>query len=679
MNTPKQSSRALQGILTMNTWVKLIISYLITFAVYNIGGFESTDILMGVVFVGIYMLLGILPVEKNKATGILRDTLYSLIRELSDAHTEDHKRLKRVAAVVTFIWTLLYVIYLGDRITGGLDNPLFAAVYIILTTAGLYIGLYIVIRIVLTYFMSTKYLPTHTAVSHNSTQSESDTTTKASAYNGFPWKIWATYAILIFICMLPLFILNYPGTLTVDSFDQLSQARGLVPYDDHHPWMHTLVIHALYSIGYSLSGSVYAGIAFYTIIQMLVVAMSVSYAIVSLTDYNEKTKEPAGSSGQAPVINGRIVRILMALGFILYPYNLAYSITMWKDVLFSAAVLVLTVTIYRIMVCKICAAEGSGETGHKIGRLTIRDIILFLISSFGTCLLRHNGLYAYILTMAVIIICDALLLKKDKKAHAGTTAPDKQMTRSRFVSLLVMTLVTLFLTAIIRGPIMKSNNIEGGNFAHNLPIPLQQIARVVYDGCELTPEEIAAIENINSIEYLKEEYTPGGADPTMQWAAFGDIGAHKGEFFALWFKLGIKHPVKYISAYIDETRGYYTTMDPEQTEFYGILPNEDDLETRPLLGASIRIKFDEICFKFHKMFPVYGILYSMGACFMLLILGAAILILCDKKERLLTYLPVVTLTLTLLIATPLCADLRYAYPLMISMPSLAVITLKGKP
>ena len=165
----------------------------------------------------------------------------------------------------------------------------------------------------------------------------------------------------------------------------------------------------------------------------------------------------------------------------------------------------------------------------------------------------------------------------------------------------------------------------------------------------------------------------------MQWAAFGDIGAHKGEFFALWFKLGIKHPVKYINAYIDETRGYYTTMDPEQTEFYGILPNGDDLETRPLLGASIRIKIDEICFKFHKMFPVYGILYSMGACFMLLILGAAILILCDKKERLLTYLPVVTLTLTLLIATPLCADLRYAYPLMISMPSLAVITLKGKP
>ena len=643
----------------MRTWIKLIIAYFITFAVFNIGGFESSDIMMGAVFIGTFMLLRLLPDGRKSPDEILRDSIYAHIRERAGSGAIDVRKLDKASRIVAFIWTLLYVIYLRGRIDRDLSNPLFRAVYVFLTVAGLCIVLYLVIRSVLAWVMSTRPLYVFSVTFPN------DKKDVMSTINRFPLKLFLKYAGIIFLCMLPLFLLNAPGTLTVDSFDQLSQARGLAPYSDHHPWVHTLIIRALYNAGYALSGSVYGGIAFYTVTQMIVVSLAVAYSIVSLTepDIASYVKNVA-SDTQAPadpLKAGRTVRILMLLGFVLYPYNLAYSITMWKDVLFSAAVLTLTVTIYRIWVRRI---------------LSVRDMILFAVSGLGMCMLRHNGLYAYILTMFVIFICEGIRLKKERKLskddiRIGLCEDPKKC----YITVLAAAVIVLILTALVRGPVQKAANVESGDFAHNLPIPLQQVARVVYDGCELTGEEIHSLEKINSVEFLRTEYTPGGADPAVQWGAFGNLDENKAEFFAVWLKLMIKHPGEYILAFIDQTRGYYTTMAPEQTEYYGILPNEDGLEPQPVLGASVRIKINEICGKLHLMFPVYGILYSMGACFMLLIPGASIVILSGRKEKLYAYLPFISLMLTLMVAVPLCADLRYAYPLMLAMPALIRITL----
>lgn len=602
-------------MLALKTWIRAIIAYLIAFAVYNIGEFESTDILLGVIFSVVYLLLG---ATKSKDS------------------VSDLKRVKTAAGIVAIIWTILYAIYLGGAIKSGLENPLFAGVYIVLTVTGLYIGLYYSLRYIMPRLLSL-------GINRKIQNDKSDTTditespegarcgNGVDSTPGFPWKIWLIYAGIIFVCMLPLFFLNYPGTMTVDSFDQFRQARGVATYSDHHPWVHTLIIQALYSVGYSITGSINGGIATYTLAQMIILALSVSYAIASMSE--------AGI--------GRTGRILMLLGFILYPYNLAYSITMWKDVLFAASVLVLTVTVYRVYVIR--------------NELRTRDIVLLSISGLLMCLLRHNGLYAYILTMILIILRE-LILKK------------------RPVVTIAIVVCTLAAVALVRGPIQRANNVEAGDFAHNIPIPLQQIGRVVYDRCKLTDDEIESILRINTIEYIWEEYTPGGADPMIQWVMFGDhkyLLSHRAEYISLWLHLGLKYPGEYLKAYIDQTKGYYTTMAPEQTEYYGILPNADSLENKPIFGAGIRIKVNEICSKLYNMFPIYAILYGMGACFMLLILGAALALLQNNKAKILTYMPVIALTLTLLAATPLCADLRYAYPLMLCMPMLICITLKG--
>ncbi len=438
----------------MNVWIRLIIAYLITFAVYNTGGFSSSDILMGLVFFGTYMLTGLLPDGKKSPAEILQDSIYSQIHGRFISDTAFNKRLTKTAGIVTFIWTALYAIYMGGRINRDLDNPLFRAVYAVLTVVGLYLVMYLVIRSILVRILFTGI---------------------RQGTGRFDPKVWLKYSLIIFVFMLPVFLLNHPGTLTVDSFEQLLQVQGLKAYSDHHPWVHTMIIKALYSVGYAVSGSVYGGIATYTLFQMLIIAMTVAYAIESMTEGYEEADNRA-----------RKVRIIMLLGFVIYPYNLAYSITMWKDVLFAAAVLLLTVTIYRMYVLGVHRQGKENLSGIPC----IRDTVLFIIGSLGMCLLRHNGKYAYIITMCVILIYEIVTVKTDRGAgHKSDQGTKRSPGRYARLGVTTVSVALVLLGAgVIKGPVQRAYNVETGDYAHSIPIPLQQVARVIYDGYDLTDE-----------------------------------------------------------------------------------------------------------------------------------------------------------------------------------------------
>lgn len=571
------------------TIIKILIAYAITFAIHNLGGFVSSDILLGVLFVAVYTILCGVKLIEVEAT----------------------KKQKITAIVVSALWTLSYVIYSADRLGNGLDNKAFAGFYILLTIVGLYVAFYAVVRYVIVK-LSVVYETVE--VGH------------------FSIKLWLIYSGIVLLCMLPLFMLNFPGTMTVDSFDQLQQARGIAGYSDHHPWMHTLLIKVFFSIGNGITGNVTAGIATYIFAQMVIVAISVGYAIACLAEADIK----------------KCWQIGVLLGFVLYPYNLAYAITIWKDIIFSAGVLVLTVTIYRIVVLKVSFG--------------IRDMTLFTVCGLGMCLLRHNGFYAYILMMVFIIVY-RLVTKADKQAS---------------IKLGVIALGTIAMVLIVRGPIQNACGVEKGDYGHNLAIPLQQIARVVAYNGDYSEEDAEKLEKINSIIYIQNNYEPGGADNMIQWLVAGDSDyflQHRAEYIGLWLKLGIRNPNAYIKAFFDQTKGYYTTMMPEQIAYYGILPNHDNLDNAPLVGARVRIKINELCSKIQDVLPIYAIGYSMGALMLILVLFAGIEICRGRYEMLLVYLPVVALMCSIVIAAPLVADMRYAYSLMLAMPTLTAMTL----
>ncbi len=589
---------------------KLLLSYLVVFAVFNLGGFDSSDIMLGVLFAAVYSFI----THLEKMTGRTASPFWAAA-DLGSVWPH----------IIAAVWTLLYALYAGEKLAGGLENRLFIAVYTFLTLA----GIYVLIMMVSAHIIS--------AVSSFDIAPETGTAK-------FPFKLMFLYAACVFACIIPLFLINAPGTLTVDSYYQLSQAVEMEPYTDQHPWIHTLMIKILFHIGFMLTHSAYAGIGLYTVVQMILCSFAVAYVIASMAQLGLK----------------RTLRILIFLGYILYPYNTAYAITMWKDVLFSASVLVLLITLYRI-----------GLAMSADIKIPVRDIAILAVSGTGTCLLRHNGFYAFILT-ALVLIIRAIIRKQ--------------------MRLIVALAAVIAAAALIKGPVRELCGVEKSEFAYNIPIPLQQIARVIHDGGEISAEDMEMIERINISDYLKKEYTPGGADPTEQWLIFGDsryLESHKAEYLALWIRIGLKNPVLYLRAYTDVTKGYYTTMPPDQTEFYGMLPNWCGLGPQPIVGHYSRTKINEIIYKLHNILPVYGILYSPGACMQLMILGVAIISSRSRwlykrgareaalleKNKYLVYLPVLAIMATILIAAPLRADLRYAYPLMISMPLLTVVTL----
>lgn len=564
--------------------INLIQSFMITFAIFNIGNFESGNILLVIIFGAAFA--GI-----NRIEGTAFD-----------------KRSRVISSFLAAILAFLYFLGSYRTIGGGLENPMFLAIYIMLTMGGLYSLIYNV-------FLA--LLPSLDIESQEINQS-------------FVPRRWLCYMLIILICMLPVLMLNFPGVMTVDSLYQYEQVIGAEAFDNHHPWIHTLTIALFYNIGFSITGNVYAGIAAYTIAQMFIVACTYAYAC-----------ECAAELG-AP----RWMRIVMLLIFVLCPFNLIFAITMWKDIIFGCGALLLTVSIHRVV---------------NFNRCGKRDAILFTVGALITAIYRKNGLYAMALVLVAIVV-SALVSRSRSVAKMG-----------------ILGAVAIVITLTFNGPIIKAYGVEEASFVYKYAIPLQQIGRVVYEGCALTQEEADEIEKVNVISFIQEAYRPEGADNMLQWAEFGDkeyLSTHMPDFLGLWLRLGIKYPKEYAKAFIDITRGYYYPMNPQQTVYFGIMEtNNLGLSTKPVISGRKLLKINEITQKLPTILPVYGAAYSMGSFFWILMALIAMVIIKRKYRQLLAILPTFAITASVIAAVPLVADLRYGYELMITLPFLVMIGL----
>lgn len=562
----------------------LILSFFVAYAWMNIGGLESTNILLLCVFASSFIVLG-----------------------YRDSMTESDRKIKIASYSLAILFSILYALF--DDLSGGLENRLFIAVFVICSL----IGLFVMFQALLEIFI------TKAVVNFREK--------KNLTRNAFSLKIFLSYAVIVFLCCIPFLALNYPGVMTPDSLSQLRQAIGTEEYVNHHPWIHTALIKLFYNIGYSVSKDMYFGIFTYTFFQIIMVGISIGYVIECMYEFGVK----------------KSTRIILLLSFILLPYNLMYAVTIWKDVLFSMSVLVLTVTIMRI--CTRCGSDNTKDS--------LRDSILFVICGFLMCVLRHNGYYAFIVTVVIWLFA----------------------MRKKLKSYIIMALVVIIASSLCRGPLMRACNVEKDDYVFNLCIPLQQIGRVIVDNETISDEQISWLENINSLDYIRAGYSTQGADTMTAWVVDGDMeffDSHKNEFFRLWADLGLAHPITYIKAYIDLTMGYWAPMNPQQTVNFGITENEMDLYVRPVIEGPVLIKINELLTKMYGMIPIYGTFYCMGGFFWLLLVFAAICICNKRADKLYPYLPAFMLNMTLLLATPLVADLRYAYALMLVLPYIAV-------
>ena len=242
----------------------------------------------------------------------------------------------------------------------------------------------------------------------------------------------------------------------------------------------------------------------------------------------------------------------------------------------------------------------------------------------------------------------------------------------------ILHLAVLLLALIVKGPIYDRFGVEKPSFTESLSIPLQQVARVVSEGRPLTEQQEALIGQVVDVSLIPEYYEPSISDPVKALVSYNNadyLESHKGEFFRLWAELGLSWPRDYAEAFIDQTKGYWFPDRASLTVNEGISPNELGLSWPHLLRGQIPVKISELLLKMPDFLPLYGLLWSIGAYTWAALFLFAFQFLYGQRRYLLVYLPSLGTILTLLLATPVSSDLRYAYPLILAAPLLLTVPL----
>lgn len=541
--------------------------------------------------------------------------------------------INKASAILSFVFSLLYICVDYPHYIDTLTNPLFRMSVLAAVFLGFYFLFYWLLKFL--FLFTTNKIRLHqllisdyfgqTAISVVVRCPFKRLSRLLSRLFTFYLKHTGLCAFLLCIfCWLFYFLYQYPGIMTPDSLVQFEQVLGIIPYSNHHPWVHTMLIKLFYTIGYQLTGSMLIALSFYTFFQMCFLAGSVCYFINTLKQYHIRPR----------------ICFLFTLFYALVPYHGVYSVTLWKDIPFAAAVLFFGCATLRLN-RKISAASLS----------------VYILSGMMLCLFRSNGWYAFLLCFPF------LLIYFRKKA------------RIMFPALLGI----LITAVIIKNPLMNACSVAQPDFIESLSIPAQQIAAVICNDRSLDEKDLYLIENVVDLTYIKELYNPYFADNIKELVRAGNqsyLEEHKSEFLKLWIRLGLKYPGDYLTAYIHQTYGYwYPDSFYPVAEAEGVSATLLGVSHTPLIRGPLVVKGKEIALKLGNMLPLYSTLWSMGiACWVLLFCTANVLV---RKEysKLILYLPSIALLLTVLIATPVATEFRYVYFMVFSLPFYIITAL----
>lgn len=439
-------------------------------------------------------------------------------------------------------------------------------------------------------------------------------------------KLFIVSFFVILVLWMPYFIINYPGVLTSDSINQISQIEGVKPYSNHHPLIHTFLIQIFYNFGKVHFYDVNTGVAIYTFVQMCILSAIYSYLIKVLYENGLKLK----------------YCVWILLYFAVVPINPMYAIAYEKGSLYAGFVLLFSVFLYQIFVCK----------KEEIIKKLIFPVTILFVTMF-----RTNGLIVYILCIPFMLFFARGFDKKIKKR------------------LYITAIIPLFLSMLLTNVVYKNCGFEENNIVESLSMPIRHIGRVVVD-CEddLTEDEITAIQkfmapNLNDI---KEVYNCRFSDPmkNLLWSRQKEdvISENKAEFMKLYLILGIKHPLTYLKAQIDATLGYFNSdIQYIYTNIYGIAPNDFGITMAQNPEGELYKTMKKWCELF-RYIPLLGNLFTPASMFLVTFFITSLYVYFKKYKYIIVSLPVLIDLFTIFISSPLHSEIRYVYSLFLTIP-----------
>ncbi len=434
-------------------------------------------------------------------------------------------------------------------------------------------------------------------------------------------KIFIISFIVIILCWLPYFLRFFPGTLSPDSLIELTTiVNNFEVVSDHHPVIHMLFIAIPYNLGVKIFDSMTAGVAFATVTQMLIMASIFASLIVFLKKRN---------------IN-KYILIVILLYYAIIPMHGFYSIVMWKDIIFSGTLLILTMETLKIL--------------EKIENLKFKNMISFIIVSIFCIFFRNNAVYMYI----IFAISSLLLFKKQIKYFLGAF------------------LIIFGVYFLVKGPIFSYFNVMQTESSEYIGMPLQQIGRMAFKGVEFNEYETRELNKLIPIDIMAESYNPQVSDGIKFNKNYNsdEFDNNKGKYLKIWLGLVLKHPTTALEAYATSTLGYWYPGVHYWSVSDNIWENDLGLEINSKLPKSLHPYFRNIE---SRDMPILNIEWSIGLCFWIILIFGYIAKKKNGIRYLYPYIPVFGIWLTMMVASPVYAEFRYVYGAFTCLPLLMLI------
>ncbi len=458
------------------------------------------------------------------------------------------------------------------------------------------------------------------------------------------WWIWLLFFLGCLLCYLPYYLMYYPTWFNNDAVWQMEQALGMAAKSNHHPYFHTLIIKCFLLTGYGLFGSYTAAVALYTFFQMALTAAVFGFYLYVL--YRRGT---------------RVLWLVLAFSFYaLLPVNGMFSICMGKDAWFTAAFLLFVWVVHN------CAAgTGLGQNADRregiSGASEGRRVLLLFLTGLSVCLLRSNGIFVFLGTAFLLLL---------SRLFAGRGDGRQRKETGRIGCAAASVLVCY---ALWQGPVLHALHVEPPDTIESLTMPVQHLLCAYARGGNLRAEEVEMLEAVVPLSQIDEYYNPYLFDMTKNYIReHGNqevIADNRWEYAKLWLKVGLRNPMLYLEAEIRQTAGYYALHIPHDQILYSeyfMVENPFGIENeRKVFNYDASLVMGEFLTWFQTF---YNRVWSLGSNTWLLL--AALSCALYRGRRAIAFAPCVMLLVSLLLATPVYNEFRYAYGIFAALPFL---------
>lgn len=458
------------------------------------------------------------------------------------------------------------------------------------------------------------------------------TVTKVSS---IPLKPFFIASAAIAALWLPYLLAYWPGLIFGDTLNSLNQIFG-APLSNHHPVMFTLAMKLCIQIASFFGLSRTSGIALYTILQMVFMAICLGYLVVWFI-------ERLG-------IQKQFVWLMVAI-FGLSPYIATYSIALWKDPVFSCSI------------CIICVIIAEAVLAREVALSQFQKIALCLLSLLAM-LFRNNGVY--IVLALVLLLATVFIVAHVRKQSF------------KYVPILIPLCISFAAYLVISGPVYSALHVIPTEKVESLGIPLNQMARVAALNGDMSDSDRAYMDSLLPLEQYKDKYRPMCTD-MLKWDPEFNPEPLNNNFWSHWISMMIRNPKVYFEAWEMQTFGYWTINVPAvaqyTTNIHAGIPRNVNLEYG--IGYDITSKNLLSLDSIRNALPLSSYSISGGLVFWILIFACSILILKKRWQWILPFLPLLLLYGTLFIASPIWYWPRYIFTAQLALPIVIVLLYRA--